>query len=159
MGIEPLGRRSLGVLRHRIGRMRIIVARIRALAVVAVRVVALRIISAAGRLLRCTIGRRQDVQRRPGVVLLDLLALLLVVTPAETDRRQTLQQRQAALLGMLGGVLSALLADLVLRRDRQLVDPRHSSGPRDPLGRRWNKGGRRFLVLHNRFAGIRLREQ
>ena len=50
---------------------------------------------------------------------------LLALAAAEADRREALQQRQAALLRMLVGELAALRAHFVLRRDRQFVDSRH----------------------------------
>src|SRR5262245_59361768 len=77
---------------------------------------------------------------------LALARLLFGLLATETDRREALQQRHARLLQRILEWFAALArAQLILRRHRQLVDPRHPGTALWPfrmrrdevLGRRW----------------------
>src|SRR5258708_16940069 len=78
---------------------------------------------------RCALGHRCRT-------LLDRTRGGLVLTAAEADRSQTLEQRHFRLVPAGGGLPSLALtgADLVLRRDRPLIDTRHARpAPRPPF--------------------------
>src|SRR5262249_56303460 len=77
--------------------------------------------------------------------------LVVVIAPAETDGREPLQERRAALLWMLLLEFAAAGANLFLRRHRQFVDPRHAhAARRHPLRLRRGEGVRLTPRLRRR---------
>src|SRR5579885_3903301 len=88
-----------------------------------------------------------------------LRRLRLVVAAPEPDRGQPLHQRHPALLRMIVGEFAALRPELVLRRQRQLVDARHARrARRQPFRRRRDEClGRRRLGRRELGGGIEQR--
>ncbi len=89
--------------------------------------------------------------------------MLFLLAAAEADRGQALQQRPRPVLRMaILRQFAAPGADLVLRRHRQLIDPRHARRPhRQPLRLRRNERRRLqfFRFVRLRLARGRIDEQ
>ena len=89
------------------------------------------------------------------------LRFFLAPAAAEANRGQPLQQAHALLLrGLAGRGLAAHDTQLILGRNRQLVDSRHPlPAIRRPLGVRRDEGGRRRRLVGRFGLGRRLEEQ
>ena len=103
--------------------------------------------------------RHSPVHRRRGARVELCVVLLVVFAAAEADRGQTLQQRNMPPLRVVlfGRRLAAAGANLVLRRHRQFVDPRHARAALRHPFRLWRDESPRFMRL--RCGGRRLDEQ
>ena len=123
--VEPLRRGPAGIFRHRVGRPAFRLAGRRAQSAARTAASAVRVRGAGG-------------------------GSLCLAAPAEADRGQPLHQRHAALLRMIVAELAALRLDLVLRRQRQLVDARHARRARHA---RSGAGG--MKVFGSRRLGLR----
>ena len=92
-------------------------------------------------------------QAAPSAAPAQVLFLLGLLAPAKADRGEPLQQRLAPPRMLLLGQLAAPGANLILRRHRQLVEPRHAGRARcRPLRLRRNElaGFERFFAARRR---------